>query len=118
MLDVNQGVKADVAKFLELMELLNSAGKLFALLIQLPPSLRKDLDLLKHFLEELPDGYRFAIEFRHDTWCAEETWQLLREYHVANTIVDEPLLPLDPVVTTDFAYIRCHGRNSRTSHIR
>jgi uncharacterized protein YecE (DUF72 family) len=109
-LEHEQGVKADLYRFVELMEPLQRIGKLPVLLIQLPPSLRKDLDLLEKFFETLPEEFRFAVEFRHRTWWDEETWKLLSKYRVANTILDEPLLPPEPVVTTDFAYIRWHGR--------
>jgi len=112
-LDMKQRVKADLNKFAELMEPLQRAGKLFALLIQLPPGLKQDLDLLKHFLEVLLEEYQYAIEFRHKTWWNEGTWKLLRQYNIANTIVDEPLLPPEPVVTADFAYIRWHGRGRK-----
>jgi hypothetical protein len=71
------------------------------------------LDILENFLKLLPRNPRFSIEFRHKSWWNEETWALLRKYNIANTIVDEPLLPPDPVVTTDFAYVRWHGRGKR-----
>lgn len=112
-LDIKQGVRADLAKFAELMEPIQNSGKLFALLIQLPPSLKQDLDLLESFLKVLPNEFKYAIEFRHETWWNEETWRLLRRYNIANTIVDEPLLPPEPVVTASFAYIRWHGRGKR-----
>jgi len=111
-LDVKQGVKADLYRFVELMEPMQRIGKISVLLIQLPPSLKKDLDLLENFFGILPEELRFAIEFRHKTWWDDETWKLLREHRIANTILDEPLLPPEPVVTTDFAYIRWHGRGS------
>ncbi|MDQ1278783.1 MAG: hypothetical protein QG670_43, partial [Thermoproteota archaeon] len=114
MLDVKLGVKADLNNFAELMEPLQNSGKLFALLIQLPPSFRQNLDLLERFFKVLPEEYRFAIEFRHKSWWNEETWKLLRQYKVSNTIVDEPLLPPETIVTADFAYIRWHGRGRRT----
>ena len=50
----------------------------------------------------LPEGYRFAIEFRHKTWWDEAAWRLLRKYDVANTIIDEPILLLETVVTAAF----------------
>jgi len=39
-----------------------------------------------------------------------ETWELLKKYDVAYTVVDEPLLPSDVHLTADFAYFRWHGR--------
>ncbi|MBS7650871.1 MAG: DUF72 domain-containing protein [Candidatus Bathyarchaeia archaeon] len=112
-LDLEQGVDEDLSRFTALMEPLQDRGKLFAILIQLPPGLKQNLGLLEEFFRILPESYRYAIEFRDKTWWNEETWKLLREYRVANTIVDEPLLPPEPVVTADFAYIRWHGRGRR-----
>ena len=112
-LKVEDGVTQDVIRFTELLQPLWSNGKLGPLLIQLPPSLDMDLQLLKEFFKILPKEFNFAIEFRHLSWWNEETWKLLRKYNVANTIVDEPLLPSDPVVTANFAYIRWHGHGER-----
>ncbi len=109
-LELERGVKADLFRFVELMEPLQRIGKLPVLLIQLPPSLKRDLHLLEKFFEILPEEFRFAVEFRHKTWWDGETWKLLGKHGVANTILDEPLLPPEPVVTTDFAYMRWHGR--------
>lgn len=100
----------DLQSFLDLMQPLSLNGKLLAILIQLPPSLAFDLDLLEAFFKTLPKQPRFAIEFRNKTWLNPETWKLLTRYRVANTIVDEPLLPPEPIVTTDLAYIRWHGK--------
>jgi uncharacterized protein YecE (DUF72 family) len=105
-----KGVEDDLQRFLDLMQPLSLNGKLLAILIQLPPSQAFDPDLLEAFFKILPKQPRFAIEFRNKTWLNPETWKLLARYGVANTIVDEPLLPPEPIVTTDLAYIRWHGK--------
>ncbi len=114
-LDISKGVEQDLMRFLHVIRPLEDAGKLGALLIQLPPSFSRERDLssLEGFLEIVPSDLRFAIEFRDLSWLRAETWDLLRKYNVANTIVDEPLLPPDPIVTADFSFIRWHGRGSR-----
>jgi uncharacterized protein YecE (DUF72 family) len=111
-LDLEKGVKADTMKFLDLMNPVIKAGKLGPILIQLPPSFSKEEDFgaLGKFFEVLPTDLTFAVEFRHPSWVVGETWDLLRKYNVVNTIVDEPLLPPDVVVTSDTAFIRWHGR--------
>jgi uncharacterized protein DUF72 len=68
---------------------------------------------LENFLAILPHGYKYAMEFRHKSWIQAATWKTLSKYNVANTIVDEPLLPPDIRVTADFAYLRWHGRGQR-----
>jgi len=114
-LDVSKGVKQDLMRFLHVMRPLMDEGKLGSLLIQLPPSFTRERDLsgLEGFLEVIPSDLRFAIEFRDLSWLRPETWDLLGRYNVANTIVDEPLLPPEPIVTADFSFIRWHGRGSR-----
>ncbi len=113
-LSLRDGAEEPLERFLKLIQPLRGSGRMGVLLAQLPPSLRKDMDLLERFLGVLPlDLYRFAVEFRHSSWWGEDTWRLLRRFGVANTIVDEPLLPGEPVVTAKHAYVRWHGRGSR-----
>jgi uncharacterized protein YecE (DUF72 family) len=97
------------------MEPLNEAGMLGAILIQLPPSFsyEKNYDNLASFLEILPEGYEFSVEFRHPSWLKNDIWKLLSNRNVAYTIVDEPLLPPEVHITADFAYVRWHGRGLR-----
>jgi uncharacterized protein YecE (DUF72 family) len=114
-LDPKKGVEADLVRFLSLMKPLIAAGKLGPVLVQLPPSFSYDNDFerLKGFLGIVPNDVKFAVEFRHPSWLREDVWSLLRSRNVANTIVDEPLLPPDTITTADFAFIRWHGRGSR-----
>lgn len=65
-----------------------------------------DLDT---FLSSLDHSFRYAIEFRDHSWLTNEVWSLLEDYKIANVIVDEPKLPIDLRITTDFSYIRWHG---------
>jgi len=106
-------IEGELDQFAELMQPLNNSGKLGCLLIQLPPSYRYDPTHLENFLSILPHGYKYAIEFRHKSWMQTATWKTLSKYNVANTIVDEPLLPPEVHVTADFAYLRWHGRGRR-----
>jgi len=112
-LDLSQGIEQDLDNFLELMEPLSLSGKLGCVLIQLPPKFSFNPEQLEDFFKLLPSHVRFAVEFRNLSWMKPETWQLLEKYKVAYTIVDEPLLPPEVHVTSDFAYFRWHGRGSR-----
>jgi uncharacterized protein YecE (DUF72 family) len=82
-------------------------------LIQLPPKYEFNPENLKSFFELLDPIFRYAVEFRNLSWMRDETWRLLREYEVAYTIVDEPLLPPEMHFTADFAYFRWHGQGER-----
>ena len=88
--------------------------KIGPILVQFPPSFKFDLELLEDLLALLPSrDNRYTVEFRDISWVTSKTYKLLEEYKVAYCIVDEPKLPPDVIVTTDFAYIRWHGRNKR-----
>ena len=111
--NLGKPLEDELDKFANLMLPLNNSGKLGCLLIQLPPSYKYDPKHLEEFLAVLPHGFKYAIEFRHKSWPRPETWKILSKYNVANTIVDEPLLPPDINVTADFVYMRWHGRGQR-----
>jgi len=90
--------------------------KLGPVLFQLPPKLGPDLGKLSAFLEKLPAGFRYAMEFRDERWLGEETLSLLREKGIAYCIVSAPGLRTLPEVTASFAYVRLHGSGAWYSH--
>lgn len=112
-LGLKENINADLAAYLELMRPLQLGGKLGCLLIQLPPKYGYNPENLESFFKLLDPLFRYAVEFRNLSWMREETWALLREYNVAYTNVDEPLLPPEVHLTTDFAYFRWHGRGEK-----
>ncbi len=77
------------------------------LLFQLPPSLKRDVPLLRDFLYLLPPILR-TVEFRHASWYTDEVFALLEEHHTALTIMesdeDEPILQF----VGPFVYLRLH----------
>jgi len=113
MLNLEGGVEEDLNRFCDLIRPILLNGKLGCLLIQLPPKYAFDLDHLDKFFRILPPEFKFAVEFRHLSWMRNDTWKLLKKYRVAYTIVDEPLLPPEVQVTSDFAYFRWHGHGTR-----
>ncbi|QOJ78467.1 DUF72 domain-containing protein [Infirmifilum lucidum] len=108
-----KAVEQELDLFFKSLEPVRGTGKLGAILIQLPPVDTKEIPWFRDFLELLPKGYRYAVEFRDRSWLNENTFKILTELNIAYTIVDEPLLPPDLVVTSDFAYVRWHGRGER-----
>lgn len=54
-----------------------------AVLFQLPPYLRKNLDTLQNFLSILPADRAVAFEFRHPSWFDDEVFASLREHNCA-----------------------------------
>jgi uncharacterized protein YecE (DUF72 family) len=64
--------------------------KLGPVLLQLPPTLRIDLDTLDETLARFPPGTRVAVEFRHGSWYVDETAELLSRRGAAFCIADSP----------------------------
>ena len=113
MLNLDEGVEEDLNRFCDLIRPILLNGKLGCLLVQLPPKYAFDIDHLDKFFQILPAEFKFAVEFRHPSWMRNETWRLLKKYGVTYAIVDEPLLPPEVQVTSNFAYIRWHGHGTR-----
>ena len=95
-------------RFAEPLEPLIEAGKLGAILWQLPPNFRRDDERLAAWLDRLPEG-RHALEFRHDTWFHPHVYARLHEHDVA--LVSAWRKGLDHprnVRTASFAFHRFH----------
>jgi uncharacterized protein YecE (DUF72 family) len=112
-LGLKSDIKSDLNAYFDLMRPLQLGGKLACFLIQLPPSCECNLANLETFFGLVDPTFRYAIEFRNPSWLKPETWDLLKKFDVAYTIVDEPLLPPEMHLTTDFAYFRWHGKGKK-----
>ncbi len=86
--------------------------KIGVVLWQLPPHLKKNIDLLENFCNQLPTTIKQTIEFRHNSWFDTETITLLKRYNIAFCNVSAPDLPPTTHQTADFAYFRWHGRDT------
>jgi uncharacterized protein YecE (DUF72 family) len=80
--------------------------KLGVLLFQLPPTFRKNIDVLSAFLELLPDGTRAAFEFRHQSWFDAAVFDALRARNLALCVADSEKLSTPVEVTADYGYFR------------
>src|SRR3954468_10106130 len=77
--------------------------RLGPLLLQLPPNFTVEgKEVLNAFLQELPEGPRYAVEVRHRSWVGSDLPELLRERGAALTLVDYPRMPRLEEATTDF----------------
>src|SRR5579864_4243356 len=72
-----------VQRFLGTIEPLAAIGKMGPVLVQLPPNLKVDQQLLQGFLGSLPKRLPTAFEFRHASWFADETYSALKEHDTA-----------------------------------
>jgi len=91
--------------------------KLATLLFQLPPTFKKDVPVLRAFLELLPEGTRAALEFRHASWFDAEVFDLLRSRNIALCIADSEKLHAPVEVTADYAYFRLRDEGYQEADI-
>jgi uncharacterized protein YecE (DUF72 family) len=94
------------ALFLKTIDPLRSARRLGPILFQLPPTLRFDVPLLSEFLSQLPKDLRYTFEFRHASWLADPTYQLLADHKIALCAAESEKLETPEVITADFIYYR------------
>ena len=87
-------------------------SKLGPILFQLPPHWKADKERLEEFLKAMPKAYRYAFEFRDESWLVPEVFSLLRRYKVAHCLHDFADMKVPLEVTTSFSYIRFHGPTS------
>jgi uncharacterized protein YecE (DUF72 family) len=92
--------------FLRSLEPLRKAKRIGPVLFQLPPNFKCDLRRLAEFLRMLPRGRRFAIEFRHESWFVQDTYDLLRRKGVALCLAETDDFATPNVATADFSYFR------------
>jgi uncharacterized protein YecE (DUF72 family) len=93
-------------------------GKLAAVLWQLPQTLQLNLRKLEAFARALQRwrSARHAIEFRHESWFDDEVADCLRRHRIAACQSDAADWPLWSAVTTDFVYVRLHGRSAASGY--
>ncbi len=99
-------------QFMEAMKPLER--KLLCLLIQLPPSLKKDegLPKLERLIPHLWKKYSYAIEVRHKSWFSEDVYKLLSDNNICLTWSQLDTIQTPAELTTDFFYLRFIGDRS------
>ncbi|WP_367324245.1 DUF72 domain-containing protein [Streptomyces sp. HUAS ZL42] len=84
-------------------------ARLGPVLLQLPPTLRVDADLLDTCLACFPSGTRIAVEPRHESWWTPEVRKILEARGAALCWADVRARPVTPLWrTTDWGYVRFH----------
>lgn len=92
--------------------------KLGALLFQLPPNMKKDLEVFDAFLADLPPRVCGAFEFRHASWFDDEVFERLRARNLALCVSDSEKLSAPVKVTADYAYFRLRDEGYTPDDIR
>jgi uncharacterized protein YecE (DUF72 family) len=82
------------------------ADKLGPILFQLPPNLKRDDERLAAFLAGLPNGPRYALEFRHTSWFDDAVTARLADAGVALCVSEGEKIDPPRVATAPFCYVR------------
>jgi uncharacterized protein YecE (DUF72 family) len=97
-----------VARLMERVEALGD--RLGAVLVQLPPNLQADVELLDACLACFPAGTRLAVEPRHPSWWNPDLRDVLTTRRAALVWADRDSRPVAPLWrTTDWGYLRLHA---------
>jgi uncharacterized protein YecE (DUF72 family) len=107
-------IEPGARRFYEPLEPLRKARKMAPTLWQFPENFHRDVERLELALPKLPRG-RHAFEFRHQSWFAEEVYEVLRRHRAALVIGDHPERPFQAhELTADWTFVRFHyGRKGR-----
>ena len=85
--------------------------KLGIILWQFPPTFNLDVERFKEFLEALkPYGTRNTFELRNRTWINKKVIDLLQRENAAFCMADYPEFLNKLPLTSDFVYMRRHGK--------
>lgn len=107
---------SELAQVFEVMTALKT--KRGPLLVQLPPSLPCDVQLLDRFLADVKRAAgkfrcRVAVEFRNTSWLCEPVSSTLDKYNAALCLADLPQCPITQPNNARFIYVRRHGPGGR-----
>ncbi|MGQ9653644.1 MAG: DUF72 domain-containing protein [Thermodesulfobacteriota bacterium] len=83
--------------------------KLGPILFQLPPRLGFDAERFDLFLFALPEGLKYALEFRDPSWFNHQAYEAMAEKGVAFCIFDLAGFQSPMEVTGELVYVRLHG---------
>jgi uncharacterized protein YecE (DUF72 family) len=84
--------------------------KLGLILLQVAPDTPYDLERLERALLAFTDPHKIAVEFRHEKWLTQETYDLLARLGAVFCSADAPGSQIVDWLTSPVGYIRLHGR--------
>jgi uncharacterized protein YecE (DUF72 family) len=83
--------------------------KLGPILFQLPPHWRFNAERLSSFLDSLSNEFRYAFEFRDQSWLNRQTFELLARHNMSFCIYELAGFTAPEEITADYIYVRLHG---------
>jgi uncharacterized protein YecE (DUF72 family) len=107
---------ADTVKYFH--SVLSGLGeKLGVVLFQLPGTFKKDATLLGSFFSGIPRPMRVAFEFRHESWFADEVYEILHEHNAALCVAETEELATPFMATADFGFLRLRREDYSSADI-
>ncbi|MEM3399806.1 MAG: DUF72 domain-containing protein [Candidatus Micrarchaeia archaeon] len=106
-----KGTEGLISSFVENADVLDK--NLGCILFQLPPSAKKNEEMLGRIVKQIGGIKKAVLEFRHKSWYCNETYKALRDAGITMCIASAPEelgLPEEIVLTSEDAYIRFHGK--------
>jgi uncharacterized protein YecE (DUF72 family) len=91
--------------------------KLGPVLFQLPPNFKKDAFVLADFVNGLPEKSRAAFEFRHESWFADDVWEIFRARNVALCLNETAEFAAPKIATANFGYLRLRREDYTPSDV-
>ncbi len=107
-----------VGRFLESINAMLASGRMGAVLFQLPPNMKADVERLEAFLAEWPRHIRSAWEFRHESWFSDQAYAALKNHNAALCIAETEKLVTPQELTADFVYFRFRQPSYTTAQRR
>jgi uncharacterized protein YecE (DUF72 family) len=92
--------------FFKAVDPLRVVKRLGPILVQLPPNMKYEEELLRSFLEDIPAGFRCAFEFRHASWLNESVYAMLEAKGMALCLAESDDFVVPEVITGGFVYCR------------
>ena len=92
--------------FFKMIDPLRTSRRLGPVLFQLPPAMKCDVALLRDYLALLPEGQRYAFEFRHTSWLANPVYEALRARNISLCVAESERLEIPEIISADFVYYR------------
>lgn len=83
--------------------------KLGCVLFQFPPSYSYSEERLDKVIAAMDVSFNNVIEFRHNSWWADDVYKKLGENHITFCGMSHPLLPADIIHNNSVLYYRMHG---------
>jgi uncharacterized protein YecE (DUF72 family) len=101
-----KNVEGILQRFYTSLQLLSEAGRMGPVFFQLPPNFKADYECFREFLDVLPPGLKHAWEFRHPSWFADQTYELLASHNGSLCIAESEKMETPKQLIGDFVCYR------------